>query len=42
MSSLPMEVIEIVGQTMVKVVPVTIGAGARVHGTLAFLGLQSG
>ena len=41
MSSLPLEVIEMVGQTMAKVVPVTIGARRGVRRALAFLGLQS-
>ena len=42
MSGLPIEVIEMIGQTMAKVVPVTLALGACIHGTLAFLGLQSG
>ena len=39
MSNLPMEVIEVVGQTMAKVVPVTIALAPGFHGALAFLGL---
>ena len=42
MSNLPLEVVEMFGQTIAKVVPVTIGAGAGVLGADPFLGLQSG
>ena len=41
MSSLPLEVVVMFGQTIAKVVPITIGAGGGVLGADPFLGLQS-
>ncbi len=41
MSSLLLEVVEMLGQTMAKVAPITIRAGCGVLSALRFLGLQS-
>jgi len=42
MSNLPLEVVEMFGQTIVKVVPVTIALALVFHRADPFLGLQSG
>jgi hypothetical protein len=39
--NLPIEILEMLGQTMAKVVPVTLALALVVLGTGAFLGLQS-
>ena len=41
MSNLPLEVVEMLGQTIAKVVPITIVLAAGILGADAFLGLQS-